>query len=128
MQQLSGTLSGRIRAGLVVDIMPETSTSKYFVQKSLEEKFLQKEKMIFILRKCRRAKLPDIKSELCYASQINKFCVVVVHAVRMSVALSSSPKSQILLHHFSLTCMMGWDDFTFLVSPKFISEPKGNVC
>ena len=47
---------------------------------------------------------------------------------RFSVALSSSPKSQILLHHFSLTCMMGWDDFTFLVSPKFISEPKGNVC
>jgi hypothetical protein len=46
VQQLSGTLSGRIRAGLVVDIMPETSTSKYFVQKSLEEKFLRKEKLI----------------------------------------------------------------------------------
>ena len=50
MQQLSGTLSGRIRDGLVVDIMPETSTSKYFVQKSLEEKFLRKEKLILGLK------------------------------------------------------------------------------
>jgi len=49
VQQLSGTLSGRIRAGLVVYIMAKMSASKYFVQKSLEEKFLQKEKMIFIL-------------------------------------------------------------------------------
>jgi hypothetical protein len=50
VQQLSGTLSGRIRAGLVVYIMAKMSASKYFVQKSLEEKFLQKEKMIFILK------------------------------------------------------------------------------
>ena len=69
MQQLSGILSGRIRAGLVVYIMAKMSASKYFVQKSLEEKILQKEKMIFILRKSRRAKIPNIKSELCYASQ-----------------------------------------------------------
>ena len=39
VQQLSGTLSGRIRAGLVVYIMAKMSASKYFVQKSLEEKF-----------------------------------------------------------------------------------------
>ena len=75
MQQLSGTLSGRIRAGLVVDMMPETSTSKYFVQKSLEKNSCEKKRtilefeMIFILRKCRQAQIPNLESELCFASQ-----------------------------------------------------------
>ena len=45
-----------------------------------------------------------------------------------SVALSSSPKSQILIHHFSPMMVQWWHDFTFLVSPEFISEPKGDVC
>jgi hypothetical protein len=51
------------------------------VQKSLEEKFLRKEKitileleMIFIVSKCRREKIPNLKSELCYASQKNIAC------------------------------------------------------
>ena len=45
VQQLSGTLSGRIRACLVEYIMTEMSASKYIAQgESLEEKLLQKER------------------------------------------------------------------------------------
>ena len=45
VQQLSGTLSGRIRASLVEYIMTEMSASKYIAQgESLEEKLLQKER------------------------------------------------------------------------------------
>jgi hypothetical protein len=68
------------------------SASKYFEQESLPARdFFAKRKMIFILWKCRRAKIPNLKSELCFASQkvITTACGLI--PAQHSLKADSSP-------------------------------------